>query len=206
MGAYANDDRVLAWDIWNEPDNDNASSYGSKEPKNKTDLVLALLPKTFAWAREAHPKQPLTSGVWRGHWGKNEPVEPMNKLQLELSDVVSFHNYGPPEEFTKRVESLKPYGRPLICTEYMARGVTSTFEGILPIAKENKIAAINWGFVAGKSQTFYPWDSWQKPYVHRQPAVWFHDIFRRNGKPYKANEVTFIRKMTGVNAEEKNRL
>ncbi len=200
VGAYAKDDRVLAWDIWNEPDNPNTSSYGSKEPKNKTGLVLALLPKTFAWARGAHPSQPLTSGVWQGQWGKNEDVSPMSKMQLELSDIVSFHDYGDPAEFTTRVASLKPYGRPLICTEYMARGRNSTFEGILPIAKEDKIAAINWGFVAGKSQTFYPWDSWQKPYVHRKPAVWFHDIFRRNGKPYRPAEV---RKMTGVQGEQK---
>lgn len=198
VAAYANDERVLAWDIWNEPDNGNGSSYHAKDAKSKTDLVLALLPKAFTWAREANPKQPLTSGVWQGHWGKDEQVEPMNKLQLELSDIVSFHNYQPAAEFTKKVESLKAYGRPLVCTEYMARGQNSTFEGILPIAKENKIAAINWGFVAGKSQTYYPWDSWKKPYVHRQPAVWFHDIFRKNGKPYKPEEVAFIRKMTGV--------
>lgn len=203
VGAYANDDRVLAWDIWNEPDNGNGSSYGTKDPSNKKDIVLGLLPKTFAWARSAHPKQPLTSGVWAGHWGKNEAVEPMNKLQLELSDVISFHNYGPPEAFNKRVDSLKPYGRPLICTEYMARGENSTFQGILPIMKEEKIAAINWGFVAGKSQTFYPWDSWKKPYVGREPAVWFHDIFKRDGQPYKPEEVIFIRKLTGVETKGK---
>jgi hypothetical protein len=198
VAAFAHDDRILAWDIWNEPDNRNGSSYGAKEPKNKDELVLALLPQAFAWARNAHPQQPLTSGVWQGNWGKDQPVEPMSKLQLELSDVITFHNYGPPEDFEKHVASLKPYGRPLICTEYMARGVHSTFEGILPIAKREKIGAINWGFVAGKSQTFYPWDSWQNPYVHRKPAVWFHDIFYRNGRPYDPREVAFIRQMTGV--------
>lgn len=201
VSAYGKDDRVLAWDIWNEPDNGNGSSYGSKEPPNKKDLVLQMLPKAFAWARSANPQQPLTSGPWDGHWGKDEAVEPMNKLQLELSDVISFHNYGPPEKFNARVDSLRPYRRPLICTEYMARGENSTFEGILPIAKKEKIAAINWGFVAGKSQTFYPWDSWKKPYVDRQPAVWFHDIFQRDGKPYKPEEVAFIRKITGAKAE-----
>lgn len=206
IGAYANDDRILAWDIWNEPDNGNGSSYGSKEPPNKKELVLALLPKAFAWARSAQPSQPLTSGVWDGHWGKDENVEATNKLQLELSDFISFHNYGPPDAFNKRVESLKPYGRPLICTEYMARGVNSTFEGILPIAKAQKIAAINWGFVAGKSQTFYPWDSWKNPYVNgRHPAVWFHDIFRRNGKPYRPAEVKAIRELTGAGAHTKKK-
>lgn len=198
VGGLANDQRVLAWDIWNEPDNTNDSSYGKQEPPNKTSLVLALLPKAFAWARSAHPTQPLTSGVWRGEWGTASKLEPMSKLQLELSDVTSFHNYGPPNDFERKMNSLKQYGRPLLCTEYMARGEKSTFQGILPIAKANKVAAMNWGFVAGKTQTFLPWDSWQQPYVYRSPAVWFHDIFHEDGTPYLLAEVAFIRRMTGV--------
>jgi hypothetical protein len=198
VGAFANDDRVLAWDIWNEPDNTNDSSYGKQEPKNKVELVLALLPQAFEWARSANPKQPLTSGVWQGDWSDPQKLAPMAKLQLDLSDVISFHNYGVPNDFEKRVKDLQQYGRPLICTEYMARGVKSTFQGILPIAKTNKVGAINWGFVAGKAQTFLPWDSWQQPYVYRAPTVWFHDIFHQNGKPYRPAEVAFIRQITGT--------
>ena len=66
VGAFANDGRVLAWDLWNEPDNGNNSSYWKVDPKNKTELVLALLPQVFAWAREDNPIQPLTSGIWQG--------------------------------------------------------------------------------------------------------------------------------------------
>ena len=197
VGALANDDRVLGWDIWNEPDNPNGSSYGSKEPKNKTELVLALLPKAFAWARAANPKQPLTSGVWRGDWSSNDKLAPMEKVQLEESDVISFHNYDAPAEFEKRIEWLQRYHRPMLCTEYMARGNKSTFQGSLPVAKKYKVAAINWGLVAGKTQTFLPWDSWKKPYVDREPAIWFHEVFRTNGEPYRPEEVTFIKSLTG---------
>jgi hypothetical protein len=199
IGAFAQDGRVLAWDLWNEPDNTNDSSYGKLEPPNKVDLVLALLPKAFTWARSAKPEQPLTSGVWHGDWSDPAKLEPMTKMQLDLSDVTSFHNYGVPNDFEKRVHSLQRYGRPLICTEYMARGEKSTFEGILPIAKKYKVAAINWGFVQGKTQTNLPWDSWQQPYVYRSPAIWFHDIFYPDGRPYRPAEVAFIRKMTGKN-------
>jgi hypothetical protein len=201
VGAFGNDQRVLGWDVWNEPDNTNDPSYGKTETKNKVQLVLALLPQAFAWARETQPKQPLTSGVWHGDWSNPDKLEPMAKQQLELSDVVSFHNYAVPSDFETHVKWLQQYGRPIICTEYMARGVKSTFEGILPIAKEYKVGAINWGFVAGKTQTYLPWDSWQQPYVYRSPTVWFHDIFHENGKPYRAAEVAFIRKMTGKAAQ-----
>ncbi len=197
VGAFGKDQRVLAWDTWNEPSNKNESSYGKLEPPNKVGLVLALLPKVFEWARSTSPSQPLTSGVWEGDWSNPAKLDGMAKVQLELSDVVSFHNYGPPAEFEAKMKSLKQYGRPLICTEYMARGVKSTFEGILPIARANKVAALNWGIEAGKTQQFLRWDSWQQPYVYRAPAIWFHDIFHMNGTPYKPTEVAFIRKMTG---------
>jgi hypothetical protein len=200
VGAFAEDKRILGWDIWNEPDNTNDSSYGKSETPNKVQLVLALLPKAFEWARGAGAQQPLTSGVWHGDWSDPAKLEPMAKEQLELSDIVSFHNYSVPNDFEKRVQWLQQYGRPLICTEYMARGEKSTFEGILPIAKKYKVGAINWGFVQGKTQTNLPWDSWQQAYVDRAPTVWFHDIFYPNGKPYRPAEVAFIRTMTGKSA------
>jgi hypothetical protein len=198
--AFANDPRVLAWDLWNEPDNTNGQPYSEMEPKNKRDLVLALLPQVFAWARSANPIQPLTSGVWDGDWSAPEKLSSMEKVQLELSDVISFHNYGWPESFEKHVRWLERYHRPLICTEYMARSVGSTFDTILPIAKAHHVAAINWGFVAGKTQTFYPWESWQHPYVLKPPPIWFHDIFTQAGEPYREEEVRIIRAMTGKTA------
>lgn len=193
VGAFAKDQRVLGWDIWNEPDNTNGGEYHKEEPANKVDLVLALLPKAFAWAREAGATQPLTSGVWQGDWSVPEKLSPMAKLQLQLSDVITFHNYDSGAEFEKRILSLRPYHRPLICTEYMARGNGSTFQGSLPIALKYHVGAINWGLVAGKTQTFLPWDSWEHPYTDREPKVWFHEVFRTDGQPYKPDEVEFIR-------------
>ena len=199
VGSFAKDPRVLGWDIWNEPDNTNQGSYGDREPKNKVALILVLLPKAFRWAREAHPSQPLTSGVWKGGWSSPEKLDPMEKIQIEMSDVISFHSYDKPEEFERRIVWLQPYHRPILCTEYMARGNGSFFQGSLPVAKKYHVAAMNWGFVAGKTQTYFPWDSWQHPYVDRQPAVWFHDIFHTDGTPYSEGEVDFIRQIIGAN-------
>lgn len=202
IGAFANDKRVLAWDIWNEPSNGNDSSYGKNDPRNKSQLVLALLPQVFSWARESHPSQPLTSGVWNGDWSSLDKMDAISRVQIEQSDVISFHNYGWPEEFEQRVEQLQQFHRPLICTEYMARGAGSTFDTILPIAKKYHVAAINWGFVAGKTQTYLPWDSWQRPYVLQQPTVWFHDIFHPDGKPYRERETELIRRLTSSGGDE----
>ncbi len=200
LTRYKDDERVLVWDLFNEPDNPNANSYGengTKEelpPATKVARASELLAKTFAWAREVNPSQPLTCGVWIGDY-LNHPSD-FHKLCLDQSDVITFHTYDGPERARELSVGLLKRGRPVLCTEYMARGNNSTFEGILPIFKELKIGAYNWGFVDGRSQTIYPWDSWQKPY-DKEPDPWFHDIFRRNGTPYRAGEVALIRKLTG---------
>jgi len=198
VGAFANDQRILAWDVWNEPDNGNDSSYGKREPHNKSEIVLQLLPQVFAWARSAHPSQPLTSGIWHGDWSSLESMPPMARVQIQQSDVISFHNYGWPEQFEKSVIELQQFHRPLICTEYMARGAGSLFDTVLPVARKYHVAAINWGLVQGKSQTYLPWDSWQRPYVERQPTIWFHDVFYADGTPYRQREVEIIRSLTSA--------
>jgi hypothetical protein len=197
VGAFANDPRILAWDLWNEPDNGNDSSYAKGDPKNKNEIILGLLPQVYAWARTAHPTQPLTSGLWHGDWSSLATMPPLARIQIEQSDVISFHDYGWPENFESHVKMLEQFHRPLICTEYMARNIGSTFDTILPIARERHVGAINWGLVAGKSQTWIPWDSWQRPYVTDQPMVWQHDVFHTDGTPYRQREVEIIRELTG---------
>lgn len=195
IGIFAQDKRILGWDIWNEPDNDNASSYKAKEPADKNDLVASLLTDAFNWARSVCPTQPLTSGVWAGGaWDDSSKLNVVQRVQLEQSDVISFHNYGPADDFERRVNSLQSHNRPLLCTEFMARPAGSTFEAILPVAKSHKIAAMNWGFVKGRTQTHLPWDSWKKPY-EQEPAPWFHEVLREDGSPYSKQEADFIKKI-----------
>lgn len=195
VGAFANDDRILGWDVWNEPDNGGGDK--AEDVPAKIKRVDELLPKAFAWAREANPSQPLTSGVWQGNWSNAAKESATTKIQLAESDVISFHNYGWPEEFEARIKELQPLHRPILCTEYMARGAGSTFDGSLPIAKKYDVAAINWGLVAGKTQTYLPWDSWKRPYVLMQPTIWFHEVFRQDDTPYREHEVDLIRQLTG---------
>ena len=201
VGAFAKDDRILGWDVWNEPDNGGGDVAADVPAKVKR--VDELLPKAFAWAREAGATQPLTSGVWAGDWSDPAKESATTKIQLAESDIITFHNYGWPEEFEARIKELEPLGRPIICTEYMARGAGSTFDGSLPIAKQYHVGAINWGLVNGKTQTNLPWDSWQRPYVLMQPTIWFHDVFHTDGTPYRQHEVDLIRALTGRGTPEK---
>ena len=199
VGAFAKDDRILGWDVWNEPGSDQTGNYPKTELKNKDKVtrVAALLPQVFAWAREVNPTQPLTSGVYEVDTSRDESsVDELERIQLRESDIITFHNYSWPESFKAEIAWLRRFHRPVICTEYMARSVGSTFDGILPIAKQERVGAINWGFVAGKTQTYYPWESWEHPYVKNQPSVWFHEVLHSDGKPYRQAEVDLIRQLT----------
>ncbi|MCL3780095.1 1,4-beta-xylanase [Prolixibacteraceae bacterium JC049] len=192
ISHFKKDKRVVIWDIYNEPGNTNGSSYGKMEPKNKAKYSLDLLKKVYKWAREVNPSQPICIDVWTSIHKELDQMSAIDKFAYHNSDVINFHCYANAKTTENQVKRLAQSNRPLICTEYMARKVGSTFQEILPIFKKYNVAAYNWGFVSGKSQTIYPWNSWGKKYTD-EPALWFHDIFRKDGTPYKQEEVKFIK-------------
>lgn len=176
MTAFKNDRRILLWDLYNEPGN-----------SGKRDSSLPLLTKVFQWAREVAPDQPISTGIWAWDYEK------LNQFQIQNSDVITYHDYEEPQWHQRVIELLKVNGRPLICTEYMARTRNSRFSNILPLLKKENVGAINWGFVSGKSNTIYAWDT---PIPDgSQPVEWFHDIFFPNGTPYRQDEVNLIKKL-----------
>lgn len=194
VGSFANDDRILGWDVWNEPNNGGGGNYAPTA--EKMNLVAGLLVKVFDWAQSANPQQPLTSGVWTGsHWDDTATLDPVERIQIARSDVISFHDYSWPETLIVRARQMLSYGRPVLCTEFMARGAGSTFDGSLPIGKKLDIAMFNWGFVDGKTQTRLPWDSWKKPYTYDEPPIWFHEVLRVDGSPYRAAETDLIARL-----------
>jgi len=202
LSTYANDKRVLLWDLYNEAGNG----------KNPPLSTMPLLRMTVEWAREVNPSQPLTIGIWNG----SKDFDALNKFSLDNSDVISFHNYDPLDQVKTEVDSLKKLGRPLICSEYMARTNGSTFKAILPDYQKERVGAINWGLVSGKTQTIYPWNypegssrafynawkddvrsvyPWQSHLTAPEPKVWFHDIFRPDGTPFDPAEIRLIKRL-----------
>lgn len=177
LTTFKDDKRIAIWDLYNEPGN---SKYGNKS--------MPLLKKVFEWGWEVRPSQPLSSGVW------NKSLVDLNKFQLENSDIITYHNYNDPEQHQAAIDTLKLYGLPLVCTEYMARRNNSLFTNIMPLLKRNGVGAINWGLVAGKSNTKY---AWGEPIPDgSEPPLWFHEIFRPDGTPYKQEEVDTIKSLT----------
>lgn len=193
LKRFAADRRVLAWDLWNEPDNfDGGSPPRPREPRHKPNLVLPLLEASFAWAREVNPSQPLTSAVWRDA-GNLAALDATKRVQLAHSDVISFHNYGRLDELRACVESLRTLGRPLLCTEYMARP-RANLDPLLGYLSEQKVAAYIWGFVNGRTQTIYPARSWCEPF-QAEPDPWNTEILHPDGTPYRAAETDYIRRV-----------
>jgi hypothetical protein len=194
MQRFGGDERVLLWDLWNEPDNANPQAYGELDlGAGKGEIVRPLLQQVFAWARAAAPMQPLTSGLWAGSWD-DISLTPLQRVQLESSDIVTFHGYDDATGMTGRIASLRRFGRPLVCTEYMARPRGSTFAAVLPLLAEEGVGAISWGLHRGRTQTQLAWDTWDAP-CPGEPDVWFHDLLWPDGRPYREEEVELIRRV-----------
>lgn len=191
---FRSDARIDGWDLFNEADNPNPA-YARQELPDKGERALQLLRSVHDWAREVAPSQPLTTGVWRGSWSDAKALTEFDRFCLESSDVISFHHYGPLGALEHRVESLRRYGRPILCTEFMARGLGSCFDPHLRFLRDAGVGAYNWGLVAGRTQTQYPWDSWSKPYAD-EPRTWHHEILRPDGSPWDSAEAEFIRSVT----------
>jgi len=177
LTTFKDDKRIALWDLYNEPGN---SGYGNKS--------LPLLKKVFGWAWEVRPSQPISSGVW------SLALSDLNKFQAENSDIITYHNYESPDKHQAAIDTLKKYQKPLLCTEYMARRNNSLFTNIMPMLKKQNIGAINWGLVAGKSNTKYAWDEPIKD--GSEPKLGFHELCRPDGNPYKQEEVDLTKRLT----------
>src|SRR5690625_4741151 len=199
VGYLAEDSRVLGWDLWNEPSNPGGGLYDNIPAKDKEKYIKNLLPQVYTWARSTNPSQPLTTGLWIGDdWSNKEQLGDIERIQIDESDIISFHDYGWPESFTKRFKQLSGNDRQIITHEYMARGSGSTFDGTLPLGKKYNVGMINWGLVDGKTQTRLPWESWFHPYTDEQPVIWFHDVFQADGTPYRFAEAELIKRLSNA--------
>ena len=178
MGTFKNDRRILMWDLYNEPGN-----------SGQFIKSLPLLQSVFKWAREVNPSQPVSAGIWADGPGFKE----LNAFQLQHSDIITYHNYSYIDNHKMSIDTLRKYKRPLICTEYMARRNGSVFQVIMPLLKKENIGAINWGFVSGKTNTIFAWDTPIKD--GKEPQLWFHDIYRKDGTPFSKYEVNFIKEI-----------
>ena len=180
IGTFKNDPRVYLWDIYNEPGN-------SGHVLN----TLPLLRNAFLWARQANPSQPISAGLW--NYGPD--FAELNQLQLQSSDVTTFHIYAGVDDTNNTIQDMKKNGRPAICTEYMARPIGSLFKTHIPLFYEQNVGAINWGLVKGKTNTIYPWNS---PEGAPEPKIWFHDVYWPNGTAFDATETTLIYQYTSL--------
>lgn len=172
LHTFGKDERVLLWDLYNEPTN---GGLGAKS--------LPLVKKVFAWARDADPVQPFSIGRWNDY-------APLNELIYANSDVITFHNYDAPAGLKKNIALLKAQGRPMICTEWLNRPRGSTITDNLPIFYEEGIGCLHWGLVNGATQTDLPWG-------HRpgdpEPTIWQHDLYHPDFSPYAPAELALFK-------------
>jgi len=175
VSAFARDARVLVWDVYNEPGN---SGVG-----DRSDWLVEA---SFMWARAVEPVQPLTAGEWEGTDARAPG------WLMALSDIASFHAYESPSDhaLAERLDRVLASRRPVLSTEWLHRGVGNTFQAMLPIFRAARIGWYSWGLVAGRTQTYLPWET-SRAFV---PAgQWQHDLLQADGEAWDASEIALIR-------------
>jgi len=189
LTSFANDKRILMWDLYNEPGWSRINS-------------IALVKSTIKWARKVNPSQPLTIGVHNFA----PRFKAFNKFQLANSDIITFHHYGKPQALQRLITQLNKHNRPLICTEWLARSEGSQIASNLLVFKQNNVGCINWGLVAGKTNTIYPWLLTKAGIktrllsylgIFNEPDPWFHDLLHPDGIPYDSEEIELFQKFKG---------
>ncbi|MEZ8130642.1 cellulase family glycosylhydrolase [Enterovibrio norvegicus] len=195
ISQFQHDPRIALWDLYNEPTNRMMFKDGiHREFSPELEIYShQLMENMFRWARDVAPVQPLTVAAW--HAELDTPFDhPTDQRALALSDVITFHAYVSPASMQNVITTLRDVNRPILCTEWMARHLESTYQKQLPMLKENNIGAVQWGLVKGKTQTWLPWP-WVTP-TDNQQALWFHDLLDESGSPFDPNEVALIQQMT----------
>ncbi|MBQ9803003.1 MAG: cellulase family glycosylhydrolase [Clostridia bacterium] len=183
---HRDDERICMWDVYNEPGN-----------SRRAELTLPNLKKMFEVVRACNPSQPLTCGVCGMHGDETKPFNETTQYALDQSDIISYHFYHGYNEHIKVIKRLKKYGRPLLNTEWLGRCLGNDVFTLFPLFYLERIGCWNWGFVAGKYQTYEPWEgTWQRYENGTETAVdftkWFHDLYRPNHRPYDPKEIELI--------------
>jgi endo-1,4-beta-mannosidase len=195
ISHFAGDSRIVAWDLFNEPDQIDATTMANGSREGKAAAATDLLQSVFSWAREIDPAQPVTAGIWE-YADDHQPADSaLNQLILEHSDIISFHCYEPRAQLMAVIDALSKYERPLLCTEWLARTAGSTVD-LLNVFADRNVGAINWGLVDGRTQTRFPWKSWTEVIDDDEP--WFHELLRGDGSPYDVSEVEIFKQLTSL--------
>ncbi|MCL1794384.1 MAG: cellulase family glycosylhydrolase [Oscillospiraceae bacterium] len=176
IGAFGSHGNIAAWDLYNEPGNNG-----------RREKCLPLLKKAFSWARDANPTQPLTAGIWE--------FREYDLKFADMSDIITYHDYAPIENSKEKINELKKYNRPVICTEWLLRQHGNKFESHMPLFAGEIAGAYNWGLIKGKTQTNLHWGS---KLNDPEPEIWQHDLYHSDGTPYSAAEIEFIKNMKNL--------
>ena len=196
---YKDDERILLWDVFNEPGNSGRKS-----------MSLPHLMKFFEIIRNIDPIQPLTVGIWSQTVDLDNLLE-IEKIGLENSDIITYHNYSSYENNIEEMHLLKKLERPVMNTEWLARCCKNTVEEMFPLYFLEKIGCYCWGFVAGKYQTYEPHNNVWYNYKDNPDSYlnwdfdfskWFHDLYRPSLNPYVPKEIYLIKKFSSLADKE----
>lgn len=186
---FRGDDRIILWDIWNEPNMNDS----------KTEGMMDWIAKMVQWCQEEGCTQPITASiVWDGGVDFNNSTATGRRLLREntekLMDLHNYHDYSCNDGFNAETKSMvnrfmRMDKRPLVCTECMQRVSGSGYARTLVDFAKYNINFYAWGLytcapnweVRWSYSTYYNWE------------VMFHNALYSDGEPYDEKEPQWVR-------------
>ncbi|WP_352422873.1 cellulase family glycosylhydrolase [Proteiniphilum sp.] len=197
IAAFANDERIILWDIWNEPRMDDVP-----EMYEQMDWIEAMV----GWCREKNPVQPITASIFYDSGVRPDSVSRAISRRSEVEaimDVHNFHHYESGSDHMERIEWMverlqKISNRPLICTEAIARTTGSTFpRTFIPFAK-HQIHFYTWGLYMCDMNWTVTWG--RNTYEPFDPV--FHELLHPDGEPIDRRELDWLRNFRFTESNE----
>lgn len=140
LHRFRNDDRILMWDIMNEPE----VTWRYRTPMGR-EAIWQFCRHFISFVKERDGKHPVTVGV---------ATYQSNVNIVDMLDVVSLHNYGPEENLRSDIRNakLQAGSKPVIISEVGAPGRDQPYEMSVRVCEDTNIGWFIWELMIGRNQ------------------------------------------------------
>ncbi len=181
VGAFRGEERIVMWDVWNEPD---------VWDDDRTRLEMDIIIRIADWCHEADATQPITSSIFWDTTDKS-PIEHEWRRKAESKmDLHNFHSYelarSQPDNGEDLIRQLQEIGnRPLVCTEILTRTNGSGMARSLAVLARYGAHFYSWGLYANDSNWDIRWHT--SAYDPYDPM--FHNVLYADGDVIDSRDI-----------------
>ena len=185
VGAFRSDERIVMWDVWNEPD-----VWDDDRTRQEMEIIIKLAD----WCHEVDATQPITSCIFWDTTNKSPIEHNYRRMAESKMDLHNFHSYelansrtDNGEDSIRQLQSIS--NRPLVCTECLTRPNGSGMVRSLAVLSRYGAHFYSWGLFANDSNWDIRWHT--SAYDPYDPM--FHNVLYADGDIIDSRDIEALR-------------